>query len=187
MNMESNKAHTRNVNLNNRQATYQKNMKVLANPNDKIEVGIYAGETLHSILKYYGKKAFPEILRYYDISDEILKEHHCQLVPHEDRSEEAVPVQDWTKTNMKEDESLVDVTDQDEMTIEGEETPILTGNIADDYNSWTSSRSDYENNVLYDPEDDLPNTIEDIAMMAKGGAHLYWDGELLHQGTAVFY
>ena len=180
----------------NRPAMYHsensKNMNVLENPNDKIEVGIYAGQTLSSVLEYYGKRAFSELLKYYNISDDILIEYHCRLRPHEDKSQTAVPFQDMTSTIMEEKESQVkananeSVAGQVNVAVENEVFNTTSDNL-DDNNLWTSRRSDYENSVLYDSEDDMPDTDKDKAMMAKGCAHLYWDGESFHLGTSVNY
>ena len=56
-----------------------------------------------------------------------------------------------------------------------------------DENEWTSSRYDYENYVLYDPEDDAPDTNDDRIMMAKGGMHPYWSDGVFHMGTASYF
>lgn len=43
---------------------------------DTIEMGIYYGNTVEDCIRWYGKRSLLEIMRHYDLDDEILKEYH---------------------------------------------------------------------------------------------------------------
>ena len=166
----------------------EKKMKTLRFRNDEIELGVYAGETLYSALKKYGKKALPGLLKYYNLSDEIMRKYHCRLKPHEEK-QEAVSAQNKTNVRLKGEVSQVNtnVMDLDDMGFDSNDTHDTSGHVMNDENNWTSSHSDYENGVLFDPEDDQPETEEEKSMMAAGGAHRYWDGDSFHMGTSINY
>ena len=163
-------------------------MKTLSSRNDRIELGVYAGETLYTVLMKYGKKALPKLLRYYNLSEEIMKQYHCHLEPHkEDRAAESTRSKTNVSLNGKVSQVTTIVMDPVDMGLDSDDNCDTTGRVANDENNWTSSRSDYENGVLYDPEDDQPVTPNDRSMMATGGAHLYWCGNSFHMGTSVNY
>ena len=166
----------------------EKKMKTLSFRNDRIELGVYAGETLYTVLMKYGKKALPKLLRYYNLSEEIMKQYHCHLEPHkEDRATESAPNKTNAHLNSKVSQVTTIVMAPVDMGLDSDDTRDTTGRVVNDENNWTSSRSDYENGVLYDPEDDQPDTPEDRRMMATGGAHLYWWGDPFHMGTSINY
>lgn len=135
-------------------------MKTLSNPSDVIELGIYAGETLRSFLKNHGKKAFPELLKYYNLSEEIMREYHCHLEPHKERPQAVASdkVSTTASTNVNDNMVASNVTSQVDVETESDDALNTTGLVELDDNKWTSSRSDYENCVLYDPEDDIADT-----------------------------
>ena len=166
----------------------EKTMKTLRSRTDEIELGVYAGETLYTVLKTYGKRALPELLKYYNLSEEILRQYHCRLKPHEEK-QEAVSAQNKTNVHVKGEVSQATTTmiDQGHMGYDRDDTHDTTGRIVNDENNWTSSRSDHENGVLYDPEDDQPETAEDRGFMATGGVHPYWGGNSFHMGTSINY
>lgn len=57
-------------------------MVLLRKKTEKIQMGGYSGETLESCVKKYGRKSILEVLKYYEISDELLSEYHySRLVP----------------------------------------------------------------------------------------------------------
>ena len=151
-------------------------MKSLYHPSTVIELGAYAGKTFGYVLKCFGKKAFPELLQYYRISSRIMGEYHCTLKPHVEKNheEETTPVNNSVTMSM--DEGWVVDTNEAEW---GEKVTNSTDALdtADcielDDNKWTTSRSDYENNVLYDPEDDVPHTFRGSLLEANGDS--YWD------------
>ena len=43
---------------------------------DVIRKGLYAGQQVGDVISIYGRKSILEILRYYDLTDEILNENH---------------------------------------------------------------------------------------------------------------
>ena len=64
--------------------------------NDTIRIGVYEGETVKDCIRKYGRKSILEILKYYDLDEEILMEYHYRsLEPHKDNPEENG--QDWTQ------------------------------------------------------------------------------------------
>ena len=89
-------------------------MKTLSKPSDVIELGIYAGETLRSFLKNHGKKAFPELLKYYNLSEEIMREYHCHLEPHKERPQAVASdkVSTTASTNVNDNMVASNVTSQ---------------------------------------------------------------------------
>ena len=89
-------------------------MKLLWHPSTKIKVGEYSGMTFGDILKFYGKKAFPELLKHYRISKKIMKAYHCTLKPHVEKPKEmvSVPVLDITAAPKKEEMTKTNETDQ---------------------------------------------------------------------------
>ncbi len=48
--------------------------------NDTIGMGVYVGETVKDCLKKNGRKSILEILKYYDLDEEILKEYHYRYL-----------------------------------------------------------------------------------------------------------
>jgi len=130
----------------------QTGMKMLTK-SDTIETGIYAGMTVKSCLNFYGKRAIPEILKYYDLSPEIMKEYHCHLQPHEEK----VPVVktekerccEMTQDSVIEPSYVTDITDSED-AFDTEDLVNL-----DDNDSWVSDLIELRNNILYDPEDDM--------------------------------
>lgn len=63
--------------------------------NDTIRIGVYEGETVKDCIRKYGRKSILEILKYYDLDEEILMEYHYRsLEPHKDNPKENG--QDWT-------------------------------------------------------------------------------------------
>ena len=150
-----------------------KEMKTLKNPNDVIELGIYAGETLRSFLKKYGIKAFPDVLKYYNLSEEIMREYHCHLRPHKEETPAVDSAQDSIKEyyNTEDNTVATNEDDQADVEVEGNDALNTTDLVELDDNKWTSSRSDYENSALYDPEDDIADTrYYDKLMRGRGMA-----------------
>jgi hypothetical protein len=159
-------------------------MKLLYHPSTVIEHGIYAGLTFGYVLERYGKKAFIDLLKYYRISSRIMMENHCTLKPHKERTQEESPVQATTNVSLAPEDSPVatDVTAQIDNEALGHDTLNTTDHVELDDDRWTVSRSDYENDVLYDPEDDVPDSYLDELLAGGGMAHSrtkrnwgYWD------------
>ena len=160
-----------------RHSKKSKGMKLLYHPSTVILTGKYAGLTFGYILKRYGKKAFPELLRYYDISSTIMNKYHCSLRPHDDKSQVAVSIQDKVITkenNLIDAETSVSVTEQVSKVSENTDALDTANRVELDDNRWTSSRSDYENGILYDPEDDVPDPFNENLFMGNGGHQSYW-------------
>lgn len=113
---------------------------------DTIRIGVYEGETVKDCIRKYGRKSILEILKYYDLDEEILKEYHYRsLDSHKDSPEENG--QDWIQELLDSPVpvggSFVTTTTQDE----DEETLDL-------YQEYENDLDCYDNSVSYDPEDD---------------------------------
>lgn len=54
---------------------------------DTIECGEYAGETVESCVKKYGKNALLNVLKYYNLADEVMEYYHIRMKPHVDKEE----------------------------------------------------------------------------------------------------
>ena len=150
-------------------------MKVLWHPSSVITTGKYAGMTFGFVLKYYGKKALPELLKYYRISSTIMDQYHCTLKPHDDKSQAEVPNTDKLLAQEKSlvaTEASVSVTKAVAKDVEGTDALDTANRVEIDDHRWTSSRSDYENGVLYDPEDDMPDWNP---FMGSDVHQSYWD------------
>ena len=144
-------------------------MKLLYHPSTLIKMGKYAGKTFGYVLTYYGKKAFPELLKYYRICARIMDEYHCTLRPHVDKPQEVspAPVPNDTAVWMEEEDMVATtVNDQIDKVVDSCDALDKTDRVEIDDNKWKSSRSDYENNVLYDPEDDVPDSYLDDFLAA---------------------
>ena len=155
-----------------------KGMMLLYRPSTMILTGKYAGMTFGSVLKRYGKKALPELLKYYRISSTIMDKYHCTLKPHDDKSQVAVSIQD--KVIMRENtpidtEASVSMTEPVAQVPESTDALDTANRVELDDNLWTSSRSDYENGVLYDPVDEVPDTFNENLFRGTGGHLSYWD------------
>jgi hypothetical protein len=166
-------------------------MKLLYHPSTVIELGVYAGKTFGYVLNHFGKKAFPELLKYYRVSSRIMGEYHCTLKPHVEKAQEveSASVNNSVTVCVEEEvEEAINVTGQIEKEVISNDALSTTDRVEIDDDRWTMSRFDYENNVLYDPEDDHPDTNEDKRNMAWGGPHPYWsEGVSFHRGTSVIY
>jgi len=138
-------------------------MKLLYHPSTVITVGKYAGMTFGYILEHYGKSAFPELLRYYRLSSTIMNDYHCTLKPHKQEIQKVVVEKEMTEMSKKENLVAVDekVVNQVDSVLPGNDALDKPDRIEIDDNKWKPSRSDYENNVLYDPEDDVPDSYLD--------------------------
>ena len=149
-------------------------MKTLKNPNDVIEIGVFAGETLRSFLKNYGKKYFPVLLKYYNLSDEIMREYHCHLEPHKERTKAEVSVQDNIIDNNNAENNMVDTKEVDQVDLEVDDALNNASDLVElDDKKWTSSLSDYENSALYDPEDDMADSYYYDRIMRSQGMALH--------------
>lgn len=161
-----------------RHSKNSRGMKLLYHPSTVILTGKYAGMTFGFVLDRYGKKAFPELLKYYRISSTIMDKYHCTLKPHDDKSQVTVSIQD--KVIMRENtpidtEASVSMTEPVAQVPESTDALDTANRVELDDNLWTSSRSDYENGVLYDPEDEVPDTFNENLFRGTGGHLSYWD------------
>ena len=158
-----------------RHSKNSRGMKLLYHPSNMILTGKFAGMTFGSVLNRYGKKAFPELLKYYRISSTIMDKYHCTLKPHDGKSLAAVPIQDKVlaqENSLVATEASVGVTKPVAKVAEGTDALDTANRVEIDDNRWTSSRSDFENGVLYDPEDDLPDWNP---FMGSDVHQSYWD------------
>ena len=58
---------------------------------DTIKMGVFAGETVKDCIMKFGRKSILEILKYYDLDEEILEEYHYKsLGTHQDNPNDRV-------------------------------------------------------------------------------------------------
>ena len=111
---------------------------------DTIGIGVYVGETVRDCIRKYGRKSILEILKYYDLDENILKLCHFRSLDKDNPEENG---QDWTQEILDSPftggESFVTTTSQDE----DEETLDL-------YQEYENDLDCYDNPVSYDPEED---------------------------------
>ena len=102
---------------------------------DTIGMGVYVGETVKDCIKKNGRESILDILKYYDLDENILTEYHYRsLGTHQDNPDDKV-----SKDEMLEQTFVTSSTlDMDEEYLEPVEE-------VDDY---------WDTPVLYDPEDD---------------------------------
>lgn len=62
--------------------------------NSKIRMGIYSGMTVYECINQYGRKSLWEILKYYDLDEEIQKEYSIRPATPEEKLE-------WEKKKLK--------------------------------------------------------------------------------------
>ena len=107
---------------------------------DTIRIGVYEGETVKDCIRKYGRKSILEILKYYDLDEEILREYHYRsLEPHKDNSEKDMNELDWiqeilntpipvgetfkTSTTQDEDEETLDLYQEYENDLDCYDNP----------------------------------------------------------------
>ena len=61
---------------------------------DTIGIGVYSGETVEDCIRKYGRKSILEILKYYDLDENILKRCHFRSLDMDNPEENG---QDWTQ------------------------------------------------------------------------------------------
>ena len=161
-----------------RHSKNSRGMKLLCHPSTMIELGKFAGMTFGDVLKRFGKKALPELLKYYRISSTIMEKYHCTLKPHKEKSQTAMSVQNKThlqENNLTVPETVVNVTNQVAKVAESTDALDTTNLVEIDDPHWTSSWSDHVNGVLFDAEDDVPDAFNENLFMGCGGHQSYWD------------
>lgn len=109
-------------------------MKVLK-MDDTIGMGVYVGETVKDCIRKNGRESILDILKYYDLDENILKEYHYRSIgTHQDNPDDRVSVDEIVEQSFVTSSTL----DMDEEYLEPVEE-------VDDY---------WDTPVLYDPEDD---------------------------------
>lgn len=109
---------------------------------DTIRKGVYEGETVRDCIKKNGRRSILEILKYYDLDENILRECHFRyLGPHKDEQEKQIDVQEILNDNVPVEESFETTTTLDWDVV----CPELDEEVVDD--PWYYP-------VDYDPEDD---------------------------------
>lgn len=125
-----------------RHSKNSKGMKLLWHPSTKIKKGEYSGMRFGDVLKFFGKKAFPDLLKYYRISYKIMEEYHCTMRPHVEIPEEkvSVPVRTSPAISKKEEMTKTNVTNQIDRAADRFAALNTTGNLEPDDYKWTVSR-----------------------------------------------
>ncbi len=89
---------------------------------DTIGMGVYVGETVKDCIKKNGRESILDILKYYDLDENILKEYHYRsLGTHQDNPDDSVSndeiveqtfetttTLDWDEECLEPDEEVVD-------------------------------------------------------------------------------
>ena len=117
---------------------------------DTIGFGVFVGETVRDCIRKYGRKSILEILKYYDLDEEILREYHYKdKGPHKESPEKDKKEQDWVQEVLNSPlpvgETFVTTTTQEGVD---EESSL------DLYEEYEYEMDCYDNSVLDDPEDD---------------------------------
>lgn len=102
-----------------------------------------------TFLRKYGKDGVIELLSYYDLDEEILKEYHIHLQTHAERARREKENAHKVKT-----EQLNKVQDCTSVSSYEEEVYETTATEVDEDDCITLEEEDYMNSVLYDSEDD---------------------------------
>lgn len=125
-----------------RHSKNSKGMKLLWHPSTKIKKGEYSGMRFGDVLKFFGKKAFPDLLKYYRISYKIMEEYHCTMRPHVEIPEEkvSVPVRTSPAVSKEEEMAKTNVTNQIDRAADRFVALDTTGNLEPDRINWTVSR-----------------------------------------------
>ena len=92
-----------------------------------IEIGENAGETVESCVRKYGKKSLMNVLRYYNLEDEVMEKYGIRLKPHvESETPDEKKVTNVRKevkrTTMENDYEEIPYFDEDEYPYFDEET-----------------------------------------------------------------
>ena len=135
------------------------NMKTLGY-SDIIEVGLYAGSMLKTVLAYYGKMAFLEILKYYNVDDDIMKEYHCHMPATKEEKMAWEQKKTSKKVHMKSAVHASKKTSEDVLNAMLEEysaDPVVSATTDSEDDSWENYG--YYCDVMYDPEDDPSDTF----------------------------
>lgn len=126
-----------------------------------IETGIYAGEMVYYCLERNGKKAILELLKYYNFSEDIMNEYHFHLA--NPRTKDGKPLTtestNCTTSSMGKEEMPITSTITNESILEeiSEDALDYADSLDTEFSEWVANRSDDRDNVLYDPEDEMPD------------------------------
>lgn len=133
-------------------------MRVLKRKTDKIEIGIYAGETLYSCISKYGRESILELLKYYDVDDAVLKANRYHRVPSEEEiiNQGDYEIETWMSADMSAESSNTSVSTLTQpISVNDSQDALDTSDIVElDDNRRMLAKEDYKNSVLYDDEDD---------------------------------
>lgn len=167
-------------------------MKTLSKKTNKIEVGMYAGSTLGTVLDYYGKRAFLEILKYYYVSDDIMKAYHCHIPA----TEEEKKAWELKKIAMKQNKAHVKMNNEtnkakpnaidiDDIDINNDDALNTVGIVELDSDSWETTMADYKDTVLYDSEDDEMDSRSFLPPMSNGWAYPYGEASMWNYNYVI--
>ena len=108
---------------------------------DTIGIGVYVGETVRDCIRKYGRKSILEILKYYDLDENILKMCHFRSLD-KDNPEKDNKEQDWVQ-------ELLDYSFSVGETFETTSTQDVDEETLDLYQEYENDLDCYDN-----PEDD---------------------------------
>lgn len=137
-----------------------------------IETGIYAGEIVYYCLERNGKKAILELLKYYNFCEDIMREYHFHLA--NPRTKDGKPLTtestNCTTSTMEKEEMPITSTMTTEPILEeiSEDALDYADSLDAEFSEWIINRSDDHDNVLYDPEDEIPD-----AFIPRAGSWAY--------------
>lgn len=167
-------------------------MKTLSKKINKIEVGMYAGSTLGTVLDYYGKRAFLEILKYYNVSDDIMKAYHCHIPATEEEKkawELKKVAMKMNETAAKKDDEIVkakpNTSDNVDIDINNDDALNTVGIVELDSDSWETTMTDNKDTVLYDSEDDEMDSRSFLPPMSNGWAYPYGEASMWNYNYVI--
>lgn len=110
---------------------------------DTIKEGIYKGEKVSKVIRTYGKKGIWEILKSYDLDEEILKKYHFHK-------------KDEQKDEIQMSEKIVEQKDEVQVTpnVSQQQVYVTTKTWEDDWEQQYESYVEYQKTLDWDHIDD---------------------------------
>ena len=131
-------------------------MKILKK-GDTIKMGVYCGMTVGECIKQYGKKALLEVLRYYDLDDELSRKyyHKKEEIQTNEKQDEDPHLWEGTDRNYQEFFEVYDEMQSSDF-YDGVDDEYWYSLYVEGKNpvSWTSDGDEYEPETYnYEPEE----------------------------------
>lgn len=129
--------------------------------NDTIKMGVYCGLTVRECVEQFGKKSLLEVLKYYDLSDELSKRYYYKKIDQKEvqtneKQEEEYPYP-WEGTDRNYQEFFEEYDEmQSSDSYDGVDDEYWYSLYVEGKNpvSWTSDGDEYEPETYnYEPEE----------------------------------